>query len=287
MTLIQYPTPSSSGDVSDLSSNGRTLEQVLRAASMPTRTVILTILDKSWASPPASVLDLFLESFQIGERTKHLLNHLIIIALDTHTLHYCQSIRPHCFHFKSTGQRRKELFLQVLQLGYNLVYTDVDVMWLRNPMSLFDGLAEISLGCDAYSRNQSVGSQKATGEFFYIKASEISMEFLKFWKVASVLYPYTQNQSICEMVMGEDIRLFGIRMKFIDKTYIGGLCQPNKDASEIYVMQTNCCEELESKVHDLKIFLDDARKYKALLSNASSLEKFPSLATTPNRCLES
>ncbi|RZC50339.1 hypothetical protein C5167_018759 [Papaver somniferum] len=52
------------------------LERLLKAAAMKDKTVILTTLNEAWAAPaPNSILDLFLESFKIGENTKNLLNH--------------------------------------------------------------------------------------------------------------------------------------------------------------------------------------------------------------------
>lgn len=67
------------------------MQKLPRAASTPGRIVILTVLDKSWARP-GSVLDLFLESFQIGEGTEHLLNHLVIVGLGFQAFHYCQFV---------------------------------------------------------------------------------------------------------------------------------------------------------------------------------------------------
>ena len=107
---------------------------------MQDRTVILTILNETWASPN-SVLDVFLESFRIGQGTKHLLNHIVVVALDNQTYQYCTSTHPHCFQltiFSSKlstrkgftsldhimlNQKRNDLLLEVLELGYNIIFT--------------------------------------------------------------------------------------------------------------------------------------------------------------------
>ncbi|KAH8519412.1 hypothetical protein H0E87_000989 [Populus deltoides] len=88
----------------------RKLQKLSRAASAPGTIVILTVLEKSWARP-GSVLDLFLESFQIGEGTEHLLNHLVIVGLDFQAFQCCQFVHPHCFHHKATGLRSYANFL--------------------------------------------------------------------------------------------------------------------------------------------------------------------------------
>lgn len=51
--------------------------------------------------------------------------------------------------------------------------------------------------------------------------------------------------------------MLGMHIKFLDKAYFGGFCQPLKSNSEVYTMQSNCCEKIESKVYDLKLVLDD------------------------------
>jgi hypothetical protein len=107
---------------------------------MQDRTVILTILNETWASP-GSVLDLFLESFRIGQGTQHLLNHIVVVALDNQAYQYCTSIHPHCFQLRTfssklstrkgftsldhimLNQKRNDLLLEVLELGYNIIFT--------------------------------------------------------------------------------------------------------------------------------------------------------------------
>ena len=58
------------------------LEKILRKASMPDNTVIITTLNRAWATPN-SMIDLFLESFRIGERISRFL------AYDSMPVHSC------------------------------------------------------------------------------------------------------------------------------------------------------------------------------------------------------
>lgn len=78
------------------------LGEVLRNASMPNKTVILTTINEAWAVP-GSVMVLFLESFRIGENTCGLLNHLVIIFVDERAYNRCKSIHPHCFSLITHG----------------------------------------------------------------------------------------------------------------------------------------------------------------------------------------
>ena len=116
------------------------LERVLNKASMKGKTVILTTLNDAWAEP-GSIFDLFLESFQIGEETKELLNNLVIISLDQKAHARCLAIHPHCYALKTEGLnftreahfmsedylkmmwRRIEFLSTVLEMGYSFVFT--------------------------------------------------------------------------------------------------------------------------------------------------------------------
>lgn len=107
---------------------------------MKDRTVILTTLNEAWAAPN-SVIDLFLESFRIGDRTSTFLNHLVIIALDQKAFARCQVIHTYCFSLVSEEAdfheeayfmtprylmmmwKRIDFLRTVLEMGYNFVFT--------------------------------------------------------------------------------------------------------------------------------------------------------------------
>lgn len=112
------------------------LSSLLKEAATEDNTVIITMVDREWAKP-ASLLDLFLESFRIGERTKHLLNHLIVVALDNQALRYCRRAHPRCYLHTGSGKKigsvnpdgliagwnKKALVKEILELGYNMIFT--------------------------------------------------------------------------------------------------------------------------------------------------------------------
>ncbi|XP_026442861.1 uncharacterized protein At4g15970-like, partial [Papaver somniferum] len=116
------------------------LERVLKVASMKDKTVILTTLNEAWAVPN-SVFDLFLESFKIGDNIKHLLSHLVIIAMDQKAYERCLEVHPHCYALNVEGVdfTKEAYFLSpeylkmvwskidfqrsVLEMGYNFLFT--------------------------------------------------------------------------------------------------------------------------------------------------------------------
>lgn len=116
------------------------LEKVLKRAAMESKTVILTTLNSAWIEPN-SIFDLFLESFKIGNETKDLLNHLVVVALDQKAYSRCLEVHPHCYALTTQGVdfsgeayfmtadylkmmwRRIHFLLTVLQTGYNFIFT--------------------------------------------------------------------------------------------------------------------------------------------------------------------
>ncbi|KAI7997456.1 Uncharacterized protein LOK49_LG10G01340 [Camellia lanceoleosa] len=114
---------------------------------MADKTVIITTVNGAWTEP-GSIFDLFLESFRIGNQTRRLLNHLVVIALDQKAYDRCSALHLHCYvlsthgkdfsgvvYFMSTGYvdmmwRRIDLLHSVLKLGYNFIFTEAFVFLL-------------------------------------------------------------------------------------------------------------------------------------------------------------
>ena len=131
--LLQSAELSSSITVTELGS-------ALEKASMPNKTVIITTINAAWAEEN-SILDLYLQSFRIGEGTQQLLNHLLLVAVDEEAFKRCQQIHPHCYILLNKGTDfsgekgfmtqgyldmmwARILFLKhVLELGYSFVFS--------------------------------------------------------------------------------------------------------------------------------------------------------------------
>ncbi|KAF2317588.1 hypothetical protein GH714_024992 [Hevea brasiliensis] len=176
---------------------GSELERVVKAASMANKTVIITTLNEAWAEP-GSIIDLFLESFKIGNSTEKLLKHLIIVSLDQKAHTRCLAIHPHCFALETKGLnfsseayfmtpnylemmwRRIHFLGTVLQMGYNFVFTDADIMWLRDPFPHFYEDADFQIACDNYYGNPSDRNNRPNGGFNYVKSNGGTIEFYKF-----------------------------------------------------------------------------------------------------------
>lgn len=107
--------------------------------------MIITAINQAWADPN-STFDVFREGFKAGIGTERLLKHVIAVCLDNKAYDRCIEVHPHCFLINATDSdqlsgpnrfmtpgylkliwRRMDLLRQVLDLGYNFIFTVHDI----------------------------------------------------------------------------------------------------------------------------------------------------------------
>lgn len=249
---------------------------------MEDKTVILTTLNEAWSSPN-SVLDVFLQSFRIGEGTRKLLDHLVMVALDKKAYDRCISMHPYCFalttegvdfsgekNFMSDGYlkmmwRRIDFLRVVLEMGYNFIFTDTDIVWFRNPLPHFHQDADFQIACDQFLGDESDLNNRPNGGFNYVKSNNLTVEFYKFWYSSRETYPGLHDQDVLNFIKYDPfIKQLGIKMRFLSTVYFGGLCEPSKDFNKVCTMHANCCIGLGSKIHDLGVMLEDWKMYMSM-----------------------
>lgn len=278
------------------------LERVLKDASMQDHTVILTTLNEAWADPENSILDLFLESFRIGYQTSRLLNHLVIIALDQKAFKSCKRVHTHCFALITEGADlsheayfmtpdylkmmwlRIDFLRSVLEMGYNFLFTDADVMWFRDPFPHFYPNADFQIACDHYSGNSTdVESNHPNGGFSFVRSNVRSIEFYKYWYSSREMYPGLHDQDVLNNIKFDSFLIdIDLQLRFLSTAYFGGFCEPSKDLNKVCTMHANCCVGLGNKVHDLRIMLQDWKNFMAL---PPSMKISQSLTWShPNNC---
>lgn len=116
------------------------LERALQSTSMENKTLIITIVNKAYAKEDG-VLDVFLQSLSLGEDTQHLVDHLLVVAVDQAALDRCRQLKLLCYQLSTDGvdfsgeeiymsgefismMWRRTLFLiDVLRRGYNFIFT--------------------------------------------------------------------------------------------------------------------------------------------------------------------
>ncbi|XP_054790355.1 uncharacterized protein At4g15970-like isoform X2 [Prosopis cineraria] len=278
------------------------LERVLRRATMENKTVILATLNDAWIEP-GSIFDLFLESFLIGNNTQKLLNHLVLVTWDHKAYNRCLEVHPHCYQMETKGDqgdyggdtffmtpkylhmiwRRTEFLSSVLHLGYSFVFTDLDIMWLRDPFERFFKDVDFQIACDRFNGNSMDTTNEPNGGFLYVRSNHKTKDFYKLWIESRKIDPKLNEQDVLNKIKTHSfVSIRKMIIRFLDTTYFGGFCQASRDFNKVCTMHANCCVGLDNKIFDLKILLQDWRHY-ITLNPDQKLHSHPSWRV-PNSC---
>ncbi|KAJ8538438.1 hypothetical protein K7X08_027659 [Anisodus acutangulus] len=260
------------------------LKKVLKEAAMADKTVIITALNAAWTAPN-STFDLFLESFRIGNNTKSLLKHVVVVALDKTAYSRCLEIHTHCYALITKGVdfsgekkymsddylkmmwKRTDFLRIVLQMGYNFIFTDADILWFRRPFAHFYSHDDFQIACDHYLHDSFNLDNYPNGGFKFVKSNNQTIQFYKFWYSSRKTYPKTNEQDVLNIIKYDSfLKKIGLKIRFLDTAYFGGFCEPSKDLNYVCTMHANCCIGLGNKIHDLRMALDDWKYYMALPS---------------------
>ncbi|RCV12381.1 hypothetical protein SEVIR_2G275600v4 [Setaria viridis] len=259
------------------------LAQVLRRAAMEDNTIIMTFTNEAFAAP-GSLMDLFLESFRVGLKTEQLLKHLVIVAADAKAFARCRQVHPHCYALAMgatnfTGEqrfmagdyldmmwRRNRFQARVLGLGYSFVFTDVDIVWFRNPLLRIPVAVDFAMSCDMfYGDNPYDLNKRANGGFVYARASARTVAFYDAWYEAREAHPDKNEQDLFDKLKRELSARSGVAAQFVDTDYLGGFCESGKrrDFNKLCTYHGNCLVGLGAKLQRLRGVLDEWKEFKA------------------------
>ncbi|XP_051177070.1 uncharacterized protein At4g15970-like [Lolium perenne] len=277
VTAVAAPAPAPAKAASEYGD----LEEVLARAAMADRTVIMTQINAAWTKP-GSLLDLFFESFRNGEGgVARLLDHLVIVTMDPAAYAQCQLVHPHCYFLRTTGvdYRSEKFFMSkdylemmwgrnkfqqtIVELGYNFLFTDVDVMWFRDPFKHISMGADIAISSDVFIGDPYSLGNFPNGGFLYVRSCPKTIEFYKHWQAGRYRFFGKHEQDVFNLIKHEMVDRLGIAIQFLDTKYVSGFCQLSKDLNKICTLHANCCVGLGAKLHDLRNVLDVWRNYTA------------------------
>ncbi|ERN15660.1 hypothetical protein AMTRI_Chr03g50900 [Amborella trichopoda] len=264
------------------------LDTVLERTADKNKTVIITALNGAWAEEN-TMIDLFLESFHIGEGTEILLNHLLIVALDAKAYKRCLKIHHNCYTLRTRGidftaekvymsedylkmmWRRLGFLGDILRRGYSFVFSDADIMWLRNPFWRFSPDADIQIASDMFNGNPEDVSNLPNGGFKFVRSNERTIAFYKYWYMSRYLYPGENEQTVLNIVkMKSSFGRRNMKFLFMDTKYFGGYCERSQYLADVYTMHANCCKGLRAKLVDLRVTLDEWKAYKSNFTEGAS-----------------
>lgn len=161
---------------------------------------------------------------------------------------------------------------------------DADVMWLRNPIPQVDGLKPITVACDVHPGDLQSINNIMDGGFYYVRSNRVTSKYFKYRELRRILYTNSQDRSLCEetVVNRELFKTLELRFTYMERNLYGRFCQQNINTSTIHTLRANCCDDTESKVHDLKLLLEDWKNF----TKKTSMEDWSSPFTwrAPSKC---
>ncbi|BBG97256.1 Nucleotide-diphospho-sugar transferase family protein [Prunus dulcis] len=249
----------------------------LDKTSIGNKTVIIAVVNKAYAvqevKADTTMLDLFIESFWQGEDTRHLLDHLVLVAVDQMAYDRCQFLRLNCYRLETDGVdfggeklymsqdfikmmwRRTWFLLEVLKRGYNFIFTDTDVLWLRNPFSRLskNETEDLQISIDKFFGDPWNEKQPINTGFYHIRSNNKTIALFDRW--------YTMKENATGQ-KEQDVLVDLIRGGSLGGWDLGGFCQDSKDFGAVTTVHANCCRSIGSKVKDLKAVLQDWKQFK-------------------------
>ncbi|KAL6840414.1 hypothetical protein ACP4OV_030224 [Aristida adscensionis] len=279
------------------------LAELLREVATEDRTVIVTSVNEVWARP-GSLLGIFLDGFKNGEGTAHLLDHVLVVAVDAGGFDGCKALHRHCYllEVKSMNMSNAKFFgtpeflevvwqkvslqQRILELGYNFLYTDADVMWFRNPFKRISVYADMSCSLDNSKMASTPLDNVLNTGFYYMKSTNRSVNMIRYWIAARTRFDdYNIEQVVFNKVKYELISELGARIEALETEYISGFCDFQDGLDRVCTVHANCCLGLENKVHDLKNVAADWKNYTSL--TPEERKKASVKATAPSKCRKS
>ncbi|OVA07228.1 Nucleotide-diphospho-sugar transferase [Macleaya cordata] len=270
------------------------LETALDGASMGNnKTLIIAMVNKAYVEGETSMLSLFLESFWLGENTRFLVNHLLLVTVDQIAFDRCKFLRLHCYRLVTEGvdfggeklymskefikmMWRRTLFLgDVLKRGYSFIFTDTDVMWLNNPFSRLsrDENEDIQISCDQFYGNPWSEANPMNTGFYFVRSNTKTIALFDMWYVMKDNSNYTRmkEQDVLVSLMRKGVfRELGLKVRFLETLYFSGFCQDSKDFKVVCTVHANCCRSIHAKVADLTAVLRDWKKFKMVSTTTTN-----------------
>ncbi|KAL2526947.1 Nucleotide-diphospho-sugar transferase family protein [Abeliophyllum distichum] len=264
------------------------LDVALSTTSTENKTLLICIVNKAYVDGDKPMLDLFLDGFWVGKDTKTLINHLLIVAMDQTSYERCKFLKLHCYKLETDDvdfvseklymsddfikmMWRRTLFLRdVLKHGYNFIYTDTDVLWLRNPfphLSLNQTM-DLQISTDNFNGNQLSEANPINTGFYMINSNNKTIALFDSWYANKDNSTGLKEQDVLMRLMHQGLfRKLGLKVRFLDTIYFSGFCQDSRDVRAVTTVHANCCRSITAKLADLTAVIHDWKRYKGSSDN--------------------
>ncbi|KAL3524100.1 hypothetical protein ACH5RR_016934 [Cinchona calisaya] len=272
------------------------LEEALAGASTENKTVIIAIVNKAYVEGDKPMLDLFLDGFWIGDGTRQLIDHLLIVAVDQMSYERCKFLRLHCYKLETDGVdfvgeklymsddfikmmwRRTQFLADVLKRGYDFIFTDTDVLWLRNPMENLiqpNESVDLQISTDKFNGRPWSESNRINTGFYMIKSNNKTIQLFDEWYAmkdnSTKMGKRMKEQDVLARLIREGIfRKLGLKVKFLDTLYFSGFCRDSRDVRVVKTVHANCCRRISAKLADLTAVIHDWNRFRSSGANETA-----------------
>ncbi|XP_059642496.1 uncharacterized protein At1g28695-like [Cornus florida] len=286
-----HPYPQSNSLQQDVQ-NLDELEVALEKASMFNKTLVIAMVNKAYVEQHnddvyMTMLDLFLESFWVGEETRPLIDHLLLVAVDQTAYDRCKFRGLHCYKLVTDGVdyageklfmsdefinmmwRRTLFLLDVLKRGYNFIFTDTDVMWLRNPFGRLskNESEDIQISTDDFNGDPWSEYNYINTGFYYVRSNNRTISLFQTWYDMKDNSTGIKEQDVLVSLIYKGVfRQLGLKVRFLDSLYFSGFCKDSRDITAVTTVHANCCRSIRAKVADLAAVLRDWKKFRRLIT---------------------
>lgn len=269
--------------ISNISVDKDELENTLSSTSTTDKTLIITVVNKAYVEGDKAMLDLFLDGFWMGENTRNLTKHLLIVAMDKTSYERCRFLRLHCHKLETEGVdfmgeklymsedfikmmwRRTYFLRDVLKRGYNFIFTDTDVLWLRDPFPHLnlDQVPDLQISTDRFNGNHTSERNPVNTGFYMIRSNNRTIALFETWYSQKDSSAELKDQDVLQNLIREGIaKKLGLKVRFLDTVYFSGFCQKSRDVTAVSTVHANCCRHIAAKLADLTAVVHDWRRYK-------------------------
>lgn len=272
------------------------LGKALHGASDKNNTVIIAMVNFAYVEGDKPMLDLFLDGFWVGEETRQLVDHLLIVAADNVSYERCKFLRLHCYNLQKVGVknvgdeklymsndfiqmmwRRTQFLGDVLKRGYSFVFTDTDVIWLRNPFQKFsfNKTTDLQISTDIFNGNELSQENSINTGFYMVRSNNKTIQLFDAWYAKKNESGGMKEQDVLQNLIHQGIlRHLGMEVKFLDTLYFSGFCQDSRDIRVVKTVHANCCRSIKAKLADLSAVIHDWKRYKRDSWNQTKVSEF-------------
>lgn len=254
------------------------------------KTVIITVVNEAYVEGDKSMLDLFLDGFWLGEGTRPLIHHLLIVAMDGTSFERCKFLGLHCYRLKTEDEldgeevymtpgflrmmwSRTEFLGNVLKRGYSFIFTDADILWLRDPFpQLYQHWSvDFQVSVDGFNGDPSSEDNYMNTGFYVVRSNNRSIAVFNEWYARRNDSSGIKEQDVLTQIKQEGIfRTLGFGVRYLDTVYFSGFCQDSRDVRAVITVHANCCRTVVAKVADLTAVLHDWKSFTGSSSSSST-----------------